>query len=182
VLSGFWQLPFGRGRTFGKNLPRAVDLLAGGWQLNTITSLYTGLPFSPSSAVNTLNGSGGQRPDRIGNGNLPSDQRSILRWFDTTAFRTPGQYVFGNAGRDILIGPGTRQVDLALSKSFALTETPRRALEFRAELFNVSNTPQFNNPNASIGSANAGIISSAGSPQTFQRTSRQAQMAMKLYF
>jgi hypothetical protein len=55
-------------------------------------------------------------------------------------------------------------------------------LEFRAELFNISNTPQFNNPNASIGSANAGIISSAGSPQTFQRTSRQVQMAMKLYF
>jgi hypothetical protein len=182
VLSGFWQLPFGRGRPFGKNLPRAVDLLAGGWQLNTITSLYTGLPFSPSSAVNTLNGSGGQRPDRIGNGNLPSDQRSILRWFDITAFRTPGQYMFGNAGRDILVGPGTRQVDLALSKSFALTETPRRALEFRAELFNISNTPQFNNPNASIGSTNAGIISSAGSPQTFQRTSRQVQMAMKVYF
>jgi hypothetical protein len=182
VLSGFWQLPFGRGRAFGKNLPRAVDLLAGGWQLNTITSLYTGLPFSPSSAVNTLNGSGGQRPDRIGDGNLPSDQRSILRWFDTTAFRTPGQYMFGNAGRDILVGPGTRQVDLALSKSFALTETPKRALEFRTEFFNISNTPQFNNPNASIGSANAGIISSAGSPQTFQRTSRQVQMAMKLYF
>jgi hypothetical protein len=182
VLSGFWQLPFGRGRAFGKNLPRAVDLLAGGWQLNTITSFYTGLPFSPSSAVNTLNGSGGQRPDRIGNGNLPSDQRSILRWFDITAFRTPGQYMFGNAGRDILVGPGTREVDLALSKSFALTETPRRALEFRGELFNISNTPQFNNPNASIGSGNAGIISSAGSPQTFQRTSRQVQMAMKLYF
>jgi hypothetical protein len=182
VLSGFWQLPFGRGRAFGKNLPRTVDLLAGGWQLNTITSLYTGLPFSPSSAVNTLNGSGGQRPDRTGNGNLPSDQRSILRWFDITAFRTPGQYMFGNAGRDVLVGPGTRQVDLALSKRFSLTETPRRALEFRAELFNISNTPQFNNPNASIGSVNAGIISSAGSAQTFQRTSRQVQMAMKLYF
>jgi hypothetical protein len=90
--------------------------------------------------------------------------------------------MFGNAGRDILVGPGTRQVDLALSKSFSLTEIPRRALEFRAELFNISNTPQFNNPNASIGSVNAGIISSAGSPQTFQRTSRQVQMAMKLYF
>lgn len=182
VLSGFWQLPFGRGRTFGHDISRALDLFAGGWQINTVTSIYGGLPFTPSSAVNTLNGSGGQRPDRIANGNLPSDQRGILRWFDITAFRTPGQYLFGNAGRDILIGPGTRQVDLALSKSFAITETPRRSLEFRAEMFNVSNTPQFNNPNASIGSANAGIISSAGSPQTFQRTSRQIQLAMKLYF
>lgn len=182
VLSGFWQLPFGRGRGFGKSIPRALDLIAGGWQLNTIVSLYTGLYFTANSAVNTLNGSGTQRADRIGNGNLPSDRRTIQRWFDITAFRTPAQYVFGNAGRDILVGPGTRQVDLALAKSFALDEKVRRSLEFRAEAFNVSNTPQFNNPAASIGAATAGIISAAGSPQTFQRTSRQIQMVMKLYF
>ncbi len=182
ILSGFWQLPFGRGRAFGRTMPRSLDMIAGGWQLNTIASFYTGLPLTPSSAVNTLNGSGGQRPDRTANGNLPSDQRSIQRWFDITAFRTPGQYLFGNAGRDILVGPGTGQVDLAFAKSFVFTETPRRSLEFRAEMFNISNTPQFNNPNVSIGSANAGIISAAGSPQTFQRTSRQVQLALKLYF
>jgi hypothetical protein len=182
VVSGFWQLPIGRGRAVGHNMPRGLDLLAGGWQLNSIASLYTGLPLTANSAVNTLNGSGSQRADRIGNGNLPSDQRSILRWFDIAAFRTPAQYVFGNGGRNILTGPGTKQVDLALVKSVALTETPRRSLEFRAEMFNVSNTPQFNNPNTSIGSANAGIVSAAGSPQTFQRTSRQIQLAMKLYF
>ncbi|MBI4893275.1 MAG: TonB-dependent receptor [Acidobacteria bacterium] len=182
VLSGFWLLPFGRGQKFGTTMPRALDLIAGGWQLNSIVSLYTGLPMTPSSAVNTLNGSGGQRPDRTANGNLPSDQRTIQRWFDITAFRTPGQYLFGNSGRDILVGPGTQQVDLAFAKSFVFTESPRRSLEFRAECFNISNTPQFNNPNVSIGSANAGIISSAGSPQTFQRTSRQIQLAMKLYF
>jgi hypothetical protein len=182
VLSGFWQLPFGRGREFGHSIPRALDLIAGGWQLNTIMSLYTGLWFTPNSAVNTLNGSGTQRADRVSNGNLPSDQRTLQHWFDTSAFRTPAQYVFGNAGRDILAGPGTHQLDLALAKSFVLTEKTRRSLEFRAEAFNVSNTPQFNNPGASIGSATAGVISAAGSPQTFQRTSRQVQMGMKLYF
>jgi hypothetical protein len=163
-------------------MPRALDLVAGGWQLNTILSLYTGLYFSPSSAVNTLNGSGGQRPDRTANGNLPADQQTLARWFDISAFRTPGLYQFGSAGRDILTGPGTKQMDLALAKSFRLTETPTRSLEFRAEMFNFTNTPQFNNPNASIGSPGAGVITAAGSPQTFQRTSRQVQMAMKLYF
>ncbi len=182
VLSGSWQLPFGKGQPLGNHMTRALDLIAGGWQFNTIASLYTGLPFTPASATNTLNGSGSQRPNRTGNGNLPSDQRTISHWFNTAAFATPGLYQFGNAGRDILVGPGTRQIDLALAKSFALAENPRRSLEFRAEMFNVSNTPQFNNPNASIGSPSAGIISSAGSPLTFQRTSREVQMAMKLYF
>jgi hypothetical protein len=73
-------------------------------------------------------------------------------------------------------------VDLAFSKSVALIEQPHRSIEFRAEMFNISNKPQFNNPNASIGSPSAGVISSAGSPLTFQRTSRQIQLAMKLYF
>lgn len=132
--------------------------------------------------MNTLNGSGSQRPDRVGSGVLPKDQRSLQRWFDIAAFRTPGQFLFGNSGRSILAGPGTKQFDVSLSKSFALTETPRRSLEYRAEMFNICNTPQFNNPNASIGSPGAGIITSAGSPTALQRTFRQIQMALKLYF
>lgn len=182
VLSGMWEVPVGRGRTLGKSMPKMLDLLAGGWQINGIASLYEGLWFTPTSAVNTLNGSGTQRPDRISNGNLPAEQRTIQRWFDIGAFTTPGQFVFGNAGRDILEGPGTMQFDGGISKSFTFQESPRRYLEFRAEMFNLANRAQFNNPNAAIGSAPAGIITSAGSPSTFQRTSRQIQMVLKLYF
>jgi hypothetical protein len=88
--------------------------------------------------------------------------------------------MFGNSGRNILYGPGTRQVDLSLFKSFDFWES--RRLQFRAEAFNAFNTPQFNNPNSSIGFSGVARITSAGSPTVYQRTSRQIQLAVKLYF
>jgi hypothetical protein len=104
------------------------------------------------------------------------------RYFDVTAFRTPGLYRFGNAGRNILFGPGTVQFDSSVMKDFRLSESGTRRLQFRSEFFNVFNTPQFNNPNSSIGSTLAGQITAAGSKQTYQRTSRQIQFALKLYW
>jgi hypothetical protein len=92
----------------------------------------------------------------------------------------PVQYTFGNSGRNILYGPGTKQLDLSLFKSFHIAENSR--VEFRAEAFNAFNTPQFNNPNASIGFSGVGKITSAGNPTVYQRTSRQIQLALKLYF
>lgn len=180
VIANVWQLPFGKGRTIGSNWNRALDAVLGGWAFNGISNFYTGLPFSPSSSVNTLNGSGGQRPDRIRDGNLPSSERTIRRWFDTSAFTTPAPFVFGNSGVNILTGPGTVQFDFAAAKNFSFRE--RYRLEYRSEFFNIFNTPQFNNPNSSVGSQSAGVISSAGSKATFQRTSRQIQMVLKLYF
>jgi hypothetical protein len=182
AVSSLYELPVGRGRRFLNGAPRVVDLALGGWQINGISSFYAGLPFSPSSAVNTLNGSGGQRPDRIADGALDRGSRSIQRWFDTSAFRTPGPFLFGNSGRFILFGPGTVQFDASLFKSFYITENRARRVEFRAEFFNIGNSPHFNNPNCSIGSTDAGRISSAGSKTTFQRTERQIQFALKLYF
>jgi outer membrane receptor protein involved in Fe transport len=182
VVTNTWQLPFGRGRRYGSSMPRALDLIAGGWGVNGISSFYSGLPFSPSSAVNTLNGSGNQRPDRVAEGSLPRSERTILRYFDAAAFRTPGQFVFGNSGVNILKGPGTIQFDIGAAKSFPLGRDASRRIEFRSEFFNLFNTPQFNNPNASIGAQQAGVISSAGSKATFQRTSRQIQMALKIVF
>jgi hypothetical protein len=94
--------------------------------------------------------------------------------------RRTAQFVFGNSGRNILRGPGTKQLDFSLFKSFRLGEN--RRLQFRAEAFNALNTPQFNNPSSSIGFAGVAKITSAGSPTVFQRTSRQVQLALKLYF
>ncbi len=180
-ISSTVELPFGKGRHWLPGASRPVQLLAGGWQLNAIGTFLTGLPFTPTMQTNNLNtGTGSQFPNRIASGVLPSDARSIDRWFDASAFVAPAQYAFGNSGRNILYGPGTRQVDLSLFKSFVFTE--KRRLEFRAEAFNVSNTPQFNNPNSSIGFAGVARITSAGSPTVYQRTSRQVQLALKLYF
>lgn len=182
VLSWTYELPLGASRKFGSGMHGFTQHAFGGWQLNGIQTFMTGFRFTPSSAQNTLGaGSGGQRPDRIANGNLPSDERTLDRWFDIAAFRTPPPFTYGNAGRGILEGPGTKQVDLSVFKQFPLTQETRR-LEFRAEFFNLFNTPQFNTPNASIGSTAAGRIDSAGEKMFFQRTSRQIQFALKLYF
>jgi hypothetical protein len=181
TISGTYELPVGRGKRWLSSAARPLDWVVGGWQLNNIATLQTGLPFTPVMQTSTLNtGTGSQFPNRIASGELPSDQRTIDRWFDPSAFVAPGQYQFGNSGRNILYGPGTKQLDLSLFKSFAIQE--HRRLEFRAEAFNALNTPQFNNPNASIGFAGVAKITSAGSPTVYQRTSRQIQLALKLYF
>ena len=175
VASWTWALPF--------HPAGHAKLLLAGWQVNGILSLFPGLPFSVGSATNTLNNGGGSRATLLPGveATLPNDQRSIARWFNIAAFTAPSQQQFGNTGRNILLGPGTAQADLSLFKDFALSADGRR-LQLRAESFNISNTPQFNNPAASIGNAGAGTISAAGAPLTFQRTSREIQLALKLYF
>ncbi|MBM3726798.1 MAG: hypothetical protein FJW40_15415 [Acidobacteria bacterium] len=179
AVSGTYELPFGHGRPFLTGARGPVQWLAGGWQLNTIGSFYTGLPFTPVMQTNSLNtGTGAQFPNRIGSGVLAN--RTIERWFDPSAFANPGAFIFGNSGRNILNGPGTKQVDLSLFKQFGFGEG--RRVEFRAESFNFMNIPQFNNPNVQIGFTGAGRITSAGNPPVYQRTSRQLQFALKIYF
>jgi hypothetical protein len=181
ALSGTYEMPFGKGRRWLTSAHGAGEAVLGGWQVNNILTLMSGLPFTPTMQTNALNtGTGSQFPNRIGSGILPKSERTIDRWFDASAFVVPGQYIFGNSGRNILYGPGTHQLDLSLFKSFRFSEAAR--LEFRTEAFNLTNTPQFNNPNASIGFAGVARITSAGNPPIYQRTSRQIQMALKLYF
>jgi hypothetical protein len=100
----------------------------------------------------------------------------------TSCFVQPPQYVFGNAGRSTLVGLGAKQFDASLFRNIMLGRDGRRSLRLRGEISNVTNTPQFNSPNASIGAVAAGTISSASSPPSFQRTSRQLQTAAKLLF
>jgi hypothetical protein len=181
AISSTIELPFGKDRRWLRGSKRPVQALAGGWQVNTIATFQTGLPFTPTMQTNNLNtGTGSQFPNRTASGKLDSSSRTIERWFDASAFVSPGQYIFGNSGRNILYGPGTRQVDLSLFKHFPISEG--RRVEFRAEAFNAFNTPQFNNPNSSIGFAGVARITTAGNPTVYQRTSRQVQLALKLYF
>jgi hypothetical protein len=106
-----------------------------------------------------------QRPNRIAN---PNDYaaRSAARWFDTTAFTQAAQFNIGNSSRNPVRGPGQQQADLMLGKTFRVTE--RASIEFRAEVFNVTNTPPLNDPNGSFGSAAFGSITSAGNPRDFE--------------
>jgi hypothetical protein len=165
-----YELPVGHGRTY-LNRGGFVDAVLGGWQMSGVLIAESGLPFTVGVAGANLSNSlaNSWLPNRIGNGNLSSDQRSIARWFDTSAFVTPAQNTFGNTGRNVLRGPGFWQLDYGLAKNFAirpLGESTR--IQFRADAFNVFNHTNFNNPSASVGNAQIGIISSAKSPRNIQ--------------
>jgi hypothetical protein len=181
VLSWSYDLPFGRGKKFASGAHGVAQTVIGGWRVNSIETFSTGAPFTPVMVSSLLNsGNTVQWPNRIGSGKL--DNPTIGAWFNTADFVSPGNYVFGNSGRNILFGPGTKQFDFSAFKDFAFNESGSRRLQFRAEAFNVLNTPQFNNPNAQIGNPAAGTITGAGAPLLYQRTSRQVQLALKLYW
>jgi hypothetical protein len=166
TVSMTYQLP----GFHGKGLRGAV---LGGWQLNGLLQSQTGLPFTPQLNTTTVNTGTASRPNRIASGNLSSGQ-SIKHWFDQTAFNSPALYVYGNAGRDILFGPGRTNLDASLFKDFHPVE--RLTIQFRAESFNLFNHPQFGQPNATIGSGSVGqITSTVGNP-------RQTQLALRLMF
>lgn len=181
VLSWSYELPFGRGKKFAPDAHGLLQTAVGGWRLNSIDTFATGAPFTPVMLSSLLNsGNAGQWPNRIGSGHVANP--NIHAWFNAADFVSPGNYVFGNSGRNILFGPGTKQFDLSLFKDIPFNESASRRLQFRAEAFNVLNTPQFNNPNAQIGNAAVATITSAGAPLLFQRTSREIQLALKLYW
>ncbi len=169
TLSYLWELPFGKGKAM-LNHGGVVNAVLGGWQTNGILTVQSGLPFSPVLQTSTTNCCG-SRPDVL---HAPDNPHTLQRWFDLTAFGTPALYTYGNAGRNILFGPGRTNWDMSLFKNFVIREQTR--FEFRAEAFNVFNHPQFGLPNPNIGNAQAGTITSTvGNP-------RQLQMGLRFQF
>lgn len=177
VSSFDYELPFGRGRKYLTS-NRVLDLAFGGWHLGGILSVASGFWLTPTLGYDPSNtGSQGLvRTDRIANGNLPSSQRGPNLWFDINAFPFPADFTFGNAGRNILEGPGETVLDGAIRKEFAIRESQR--LEFRAEFFNMLNHPNFAQPDNYIddGPGSAGVITSLAIPM------RQIQFGLKYRF
>ena len=166
VLSTVYELPFGKGKSYlnGNGIGRWI---LGDWQIGGILSLLAGTPDSHSFNRNTTGVGGANRGDILRDPNLPSSERSIDRWFDT-GFVTAGQpFQLDNAGRNLIVGPPTRNFDFSLSRRFFLP-MEGHFLQFRFESFNFTNTPTFGRPNTSVGSANAGIITTAGEPRRIQ--------------
>ncbi len=174
VASGIYELPFGKGKRFlnRSGLPAA---LAGGWKLTAIGTIESGAPFTVNDQTDRANiGQGpAQRPNCLGDPNLPSGQRTVDRYFDTSAFSPAAFGTFGNCGRNIVIGPGTKSFDLAAMKLIKFSES--RSLELRMETFNLFNTANFDLPNRFAFTQNFGKIFSAG-------PSRQIQFGLKLAF
>ncbi len=180
VFSSTYELPFGQGNRIGSGLGTVGSKLVEGWNINGIVQVSTGLPLTPTLATPLANTGTSSRPNCIGNPSL--DNPAPNRWFDSSAFATPALYTFGNCGRNTFNGPGTHQVDVNFVKTTYISGDRSRYVQIRAEMFNLFNTPQFNNPNISIGAPTVGTISSAGDPANFTRTSRQIQLALKFYF
>ena len=174
VLNNVFELPFGRGRHFINH--GWTSYLVGPWNFSGIWSVHSGDRFTVfySTKVSNSNGGGTQRPNRMGNGQLPPGQRTLNRWFDITAFAAPAQYTFGNSGTGILTGPGYFNTNLTLERHFIFRD--RYDLDLRGEAFNAFNRPNFADPNATIGNPQAGVIGSLGD------TPRVVQVAVKVAF
>jgi hypothetical protein len=157
-FSGIYDLPVGRGHRFASS--GAGNALLGGWTLNTILLLQSGMPVTVTQATNNnaFAGFALQRPNLVGKPNLPADQRTPAKFFNTKAFATVPQFVIGDASRNPVRGPAYRDLDIALVKH---TKLPGETdMEFRGEIFNITNTPEFSQPNGSFGSAAFGSIAS----------------------
>lgn len=174
LSSGFvCELPFGQGRA--RPLSGWRNAIAGGWQIAGIVRMQSGSPVAVTQAtnLNAFAGFGIQRPNRIRNPNLPPDQQTLARYFDTAAFAQAPQFTIGNSSRNPVIGPGYKTADVMTGKTITITE--RFRTEFRAEAFNVTNTPPLGNPNGSFGSAAFGSITTALDPRVFE-------FVLKLHF
>jgi hypothetical protein len=172
-LSYGYEFPFGRGRRLLTDAHPLVDGIVGGWQMQGIVLLRSGIPYTPTISRDAANiGVSGQRPNRIGSGSL--DNPTLERWFDVNAFEQPANFTYGNSGSRILYPDMVRTFDFSLFKQFRVTEGSR--IQFRAEAFNLPNTPSFSAPNATIGASSAGrVTSTVSSP-------RQIQAAIKYLF
>ncbi|HZS10424.1 MAG TPA: TonB-dependent receptor [Blastocatellia bacterium] len=166
VASFTYELPVGKGRAFDP--AGVIGGLLTGWQLNGIVNCQSGVPLAVSQATNfnAFAGFGTQRPNQSGKAELPASQRTTARWFNADAFIVAPQFTLGTSSRNPVRGPGLRNLDLALAKRTNLTE--RINLEFRAEVFNFTNTPPLGNPNVILGSPGFGSITSAGDPRVVQ--------------
>jgi hypothetical protein len=185
TTSVVYELPVGRGRKYLSDAARAADYVLGGWQVSFINNMWSGQPinlaytppgaFLVSETLPDWRGGISYRPNVVGPVVTPESQRTIDNYLnrDNVVIPTDPSQVFGNAGRNIARRSALYQVDLGLSKSFALREGKR--VEFRTEAFNLFNKTNFGNPNTNRSSAAFGQIRS-----TFP--ARQVQFALRLVF
>jgi len=161
VLSGIYDLPFGRGRQFGSSTPAFLNAVISGWQLNGIWAIQTGFWFTAfgvndSCFCNDGNASS-LRPDIVPGQDPNNGPKTPGQWFNLNAFNVDvpaGRH--GNAGRNDILGPSLINVDMGLHKNFLLREGLR--LQFRSDFFNLFNHVNFNAPVTNYSNGNVGQI------------------------
>ena len=161
---------------FGKSARSPAGYLIRDWEIATIVTFQSGSPFTPVISADTANvGATARRPDRIGSGFV--ENPTLLRFYDVSAFRVPDAFNYGNSARNILSGPPFNNLDFLAMRNFHFNLPWREDvnLQFRAEFFNLTNTPHFANPVNNVQASSAGKILSAGA-------AREIQFGLKLIF
>src|SRR5262245_16191339 len=172
TASWVWEVPWLR-----QHDSPVVRNVLGGWEVTGLVGLADGRPFTVRTGRdNSLTGNGQDRPNLVGNPNLPTDRprgELVAKYFDTAAFQPNPTLTFGNTGRNILIGPGVANVDFGFIKNVHVTESQQ--VQFRSEFFNLFNRPNFGFPVSNVSSGTFGRIFSAD-------PARQIQFALKYIF
>jgi hypothetical protein len=166
VTSAVWDVPVGPARRYQPG--GMVGAIVRDWSMTGILTLQSGVPIAVTQATNNnaFAGFGTQRPNLIGEPEIPAGQRSTSRWFDTNAFAVAPQFTLGSAGRNPVRGPSHRSLDFALIRRVPLPSATN--LEIRVEAFNLTNTPPLGAPNGVFGTAAFGTITTAGDPRVLQ--------------
>jgi len=186
AISGTYELPFGHERKYLANSNGFVDAVIGGWQLQPLIVLRSGVPYTPIISGDQANtGVGNQRPNLNPKGGSPTFKRSLSNWFDKSAYVIAPQYTYGQVKANTLQSDAYRQFDASIFKNFAVKGDS--VLSFRAEFFNISNTTSFSPPNVSnstgVISQFAPIDTAAGASITSTSVpSRDIQFALKYNF
>ena len=177
VGSAVYQLPFGQGRKFGSAWNRMTNGVLGGWSFAPIFTISTGMPLNVTvngSPSNTGATTSVDRPNVVGNPHLANP--TVAEWFNTAAFVANAPYTYGDAGRNIIRGPGLVDLDLALHKSFRIAE--RVSAQLRIESFNATNTPALGPPTTVLGNPLFGQITATA----VGTSSRDNQIGLKVVF
>lgn len=182
VINAIYELPFGRGKAFAKDLSGLANGFVGGWSATSIATLQSGFPITPQLSYNPSNNGDTRNPVRpFANPNFkgPIVTGNPTQWFNPAAFLQPpaNSGFYGNLGRDTLNGPGLATWDFSALKNTAISE--RLTIQFRAELFNLLNRANFNTPNLIVFTP-TGVSGTAGAITSTSTTSRQVQFALKL--
>jgi hypothetical protein len=166
VASAVWEIPWGASRR--SLVPGILGAIVNDWTLTGVLTLQSGLPLAISQTTNNLAfaGFGTQRPNLVGDPELPADERSVNRWFNTSAFTQAGAFTLGTSSRNPVRGPSYRNLDLAVMRRVPLQGA--KAIEVRVEVFNATNTPPLGAPNTQVGSAAFGTITTASDPRVIQ--------------
>lgn len=172
TISHVYELPFGKGRPFLNH--GIAGAIVGNWQLSGVFRYYSGTPFTPTAPATNCNCAGGTAyADVTGTPVYPGGEGPGQLWISPSAFALPAVNTHGNAGRDVLRGPGSTNYDANIVRKFRVRE--KATLEFRMEATNALNHPHFGNPASTVGSATFGQITTATGP-------RQAQAALRVSF